>query len=355
MLVTIAKPNSGVVISCVGAATTAKLYLNPESQPNEFVKLLSECNVARLHIHHCLGHERYLHKLVDTLALPFDVTIHDYYLLSPQPHLVGADGRFVGEDLFAAAEALLEAGFAPIRPSSLEEWQRQHRWLLTDADRVIVPSNDTKRRIATAVPTRPLVLAAHPDDGIEMPITVWAPCKGDSSLRIAVVGEINQHKGSRVILECARLAKARVDPLQFHIIGAAHNAPELLRAGVSVTGPFQHDHLPRLLEEWVPHLIWYPAQCPETFSYTLSEGLKTRLPIVVSDLGALPERVGGVPWVWIQPWNIDPRQWNDFFISIRARHFFANEAPPVIGATWEVTDDFYRDRYLNWIVAGDCI
>ena len=36
-------------------------------------------------------------------------------------------------------------------------------------------------------------------------------------------------------------------------------------------------------------MLFFPAQCPETFSYTLSDALATSLPIIATDLGALKD------------------------------------------------------------------
>ena len=38
--------------------------------------------MARLHIHHTNGHEKHLRRLIRELDTPFDVTVHDYFLIS---------------------------------------------------------------------------------------------------------------------------------------------------------------------------------------------------------------------------------------------------------------------------------
>ena len=68
--------------------------------------------------------------------------------------------------------------------------------------------------------------------------------------------------------------------------------------------------LAALLDAERPDVIWFPAQVPETYSYTLSVALATRLPIVASALGAFPERLAGRPRSWLVPWDASPAQWN---------------------------------------------
>lgn len=338
-----------LTISLADRQKKGSVSFDPSTQFGELLNFLRECRTMRLHVNHILGHESYLSALIESLAVPFDVTVHDYYLLSPQPHLTDPDGRYVGDDLLAAADKLLAAAFGPSPPASLAEWQSTFRWLLERCERLIIPSMDAARRFAAAAPDARVVLTAHPDAPAPMPKLRPSGLSGDAALRIAVLGEINPHKGSNVILTCAQLARASSDPLQFVIVGATSRELEMLATGVRVTGRFRPSDLPGLLQEIDPHLIWYPAQCPETFAYTLSEGLRTGLPLVVANLGALPERVGGQPWVWIKPWDIEPRQWNEFFKCIRVRNLLPGIPPEIVGVPWTITDAFYKDKYLDWI------
>ena len=39
--------------------------------------------------------------------------------------------------------------------------------------------------------------------------------------------------------------------------------------------------------------------CPETYSYTLTTAIDSGLPIVATEIGALPERLTGRPQTWI--------------------------------------------------------
>jgi glycosyltransferase involved in cell wall biosynthesis len=170
-------------------------------------------------------------------------------------------------------------------------------------------------------------------------------------LRIGLLGEIGLHKGLGVLIDCARQVVLDRLPLEFVVIGEASPEwrPTLHQLGVKISGRYQASDLPRLVAEYTPHLLWFPAQCPETFSYTLSEALRLKLPLVVSDLGALPERVGGRAWTWVRPWNVPPQEWLAFFREIREHHFAVGAPPAPVGVPWTLTDRFYRDEYLGWV------
>ena len=65
----------------------------------------------------------------------------------------------------------------------------------------------------------------------------------------------------------------------------------------------------------MPDLLWFPAQWPETYSYTLSAALRHGLPVVCSDLGAPAQRLAGRPFSLILPWNSTPQVWLDALLT----------------------------------------
>ena len=60
-----------------------------------------------------------------------------------------------------------------------------------------------------------------------------------------------------------------------------------------------------------PDVIWFPAQVPETYSYTLSVALATGVPIVAAALGVFPERLASHADAILVPWDAAPGAWND--------------------------------------------
>lgn len=330
----------------------ARLSFDAREDLPGLAQFLKDCAVSRLHIHHFYRNEHYLRQLVGALAVPFDFTVHDYYALAPQPHLAGRDGIFVGEDLLAAEPKLLRGGFSPTQPRSLAGWQAECRWLLTEAARVIVPSRDVRQRLSSHVPGIATILAAPPLTAGDAP-PVPASLASREPLRVGLIGALGPHKGLRLLLACARLAKAGRQPLEFVVIGSVdrRHERELRDLGVTITGAYKSSDLTGLTADLRPALLWYPSQVPETFSYTLSEGMALRLPIAVVDLGALPERVGARAWTWVKPCSMDAAQWVEFFLDIRARHFLTGGPPAPNGPAWDVTDEFYRMEYLSWLAA----
>jgi len=180
---------------------------------------------------------------------------------------------------------------------SIEDWRRKQAWLVTEADRVIAPSVDAALRLQRYFPGLSPVAAYHP--GTPAPLLGPAPQRlpAGQPLRIAVLGAMAWHKGLANLRACAEKARRERLPLEFTVIGYVD--PHIPgKQPYRSSGRYQNGHLPGLLRTSESHLIWFPAQWPETFSFTLSACIRLGLPAVVPDLGAFVERVAGRPWTW---------------------------------------------------------
>lgn len=159
-------------------------------------------------------------------------------------------------------------------------------------------------------------------------------------------------KGADVLEAVAQEAARRGSPVEFHLLGYAYRSLQTQpRARLTVHGGYKEEELPALLQWLQPDLAWFPAQWPETYSYTLSACLAAGLPIVAPDIGAFPERLAGRPWSWVHAWDASTAQWLDFFTQVRQNHFIERQAPEVPQAAGAVQarpgDSFYAQDYLQ--------
>src|SRR5439155_5323770 len=141
---------------------TVKLYWPREGEsfaayfrlPDELSLLadvLKSIGVARLHFHHVHRLPRAILELPSAVGVPFDCTLHDYFAICPQYHLVTEDGRYCGEpDAIGCAACLAR------RPGQwgldINDWRGVFAEFLRGADRVIAPSNDVSERIRRYFP-----------------------------------------------------------------------------------------------------------------------------------------------------------------------------------------------------------
>ena len=167
-------------------------------------------------------------------------------------------------------------------------------------------------------------------------------------LRVAVIGALGLHKGLDRLRACAEQARSGRLPLEFVLIGYVDaRPPGSSREPFRQTGEYSQEQLPAILAELRPHLVWFPAQSPETYSFTLSAALSTGVPVVVPDLGAMPERVAGRAWTWIVPWQWDTARLLEFLVSIREANFQRGSAPAISGRLPVARSDFYQSEYLR--------
>ncbi|HVE51148.1 MAG TPA: glycosyltransferase [Casimicrobiaceae bacterium] len=287
--------------------------------------------VARLHFHHVHGMPRSILDVPHASRLPYDVTLHDYVAICPQHHLVTASGGYCGEPAEPGCAACI-AGRPNAWGLDIVAWRALFAEFLRAASRVIAPSRDVAERIKRYVPDVPIDVWPHAELPIEMP----------TLHRVATLGMLSREKGRDVVVACAEDAQRRKLPLTFRVLGAVSSAlPPLPPHRLSISGEYVEAELPRLIASEHVDVLWFPAQVPETFAYTLSVALATGLPIVASNLGALPERTAGHPHTRLVAWNSTPATWNAALLDAAPlRLAVATRARTVDPVE-------YRERYLS--------
>jgi GT2 family glycosyltransferase/glycosyltransferase involved in cell wall biosynthesis len=283
---------------------------------DELASFLRTVNLHRVHVHHVAGLDLDLGALLRRLDVGYDVTVHDYYAICPQVNLLPSPGhRYCGEPGPAACNACIAR-----RPSygarEILSWRRSHARLLVGAERVLCPSEDVRARLARHGLARNAVLAAH--EAVHE--TAWnvraPPAVAGRPLRIAVLGVLAGHKGEISVVTLAEAAPA--EEISLHLIGRAERElPAGLAARMSVTGEYQEAELPGLLARVKPHVVWFAAQWPETYSYTLSAAIDAGLPIVATRIGAFPERLAGRPLTWLVEPTASTEEWRAIFRAVR--------------------------------------
>jgi GT2 family glycosyltransferase/glycosyltransferase involved in cell wall biosynthesis len=273
------------------------------------VSLLRSLGLVRIHFHHVHDLPRAVLDLPGGVGVPYDCTLHDYYAICPQYHLDAEDGRYCGEpDALGCAACLTR------RPGQwgldITAWRGALGQLLRGADRVLAPSRDVAQRIARYFPDVEALVMPHPEAPLFEPGRVT---------RVVTLGNLSPEKGLRVATSCAADARTRRLPLSFRVLGATTEpVPQWPDVPLSIHGQYPDDGLAALIAAERPDVIWFPAQVPETYSYTLSVALAAGAPIVVSSLGALPERVAGHPRSVVVRWDATPAEWNDALLKAGA-------------------------------------
>lgn len=114
--------------------------------------------------------------------------------------------------------------------------------------------------------------------------------KKNAGLRVAFVGGINSEKGGKAVTEIIRHGSSQIE---WYVIGGI-GEPELAhlrKNNLIKTGYYHQEDLYIYLKYYQIDVVCILSKCPETFSYTLSEAIVSHIPVIVTDTGALGQRV----------------------------------------------------------------
>jgi len=280
----------------------------------EMVGFLKDLGVKRLHFHHLVEYGDQVLGLPADLGVGYDFSAHDYYSICPLYNLVSTDGRYCGEPDVDGCAACLSKHEA-LTGLDIDEWRGRWAGLINGADRVIVPSNDVSGRLRRYFPEANYVYLPHPEAAEAMDGTAMEE-RGDA-IKVLVLGELSVAKGARLLEDCAADAATRGLPLSFRVLGWARERlrqePEI---PLFIMGPYEDSQLDDLIERERADVIFFPAQWPETYSYTLSAAMRSGLAVVAPRLGAFTERLAGYPGALLMDWDTGAADWNNLFLSI---------------------------------------
>lgn len=279
--------------------------------------LLASLPIESVEIHHFLGLDPRLVSTALAFGTSYDVYLHDYSWICPRITLTNETGRYCGEpDLAACIRCIKRNGSDLTEDIAVDALRRRSNRWLAGATHIYAPSRDTAQRYARYFPKLKFTVAP-----LEADITASAmPVRSNRKpVRVALLGAIGEHKGYQVLLDCARDANKRGLDLEFLIIGYSHNDAQLTKtAKVFITGRYGDGEVPGFLAREQPHIIWLPSVWPETWCYTLTHALRSGLPIVVFDIGAMAERLRDVGSGELLPLGMPAKQINMRLMAIAA-------------------------------------
>lgn len=331
----------GVRLSVPALPGLPTIVIHPEGVP-QLAALLGSFGIDRVHVHHWLGLGMDLRRLIDAVGVPFDVTVHDYYSICPRINLMRSlDSGYCGEPGPADCNACIAARFTH-GLTDITAWRNNTAWLLNEAERVICPSEDVRRRMSRYAPHARLRVVPHEP----VTETAWRvaarPLRRGERMRIGILGVVAKHKGLDSLV-----AAADLDPrlYEFVVIGYCEPAlPRRARRIIVEKGRYEDSDLARLLAEADLHVAWFPVRCPETFSFTLSAALAAGLPIIAPPLGAFPERLEQRPLTWFSEPTTEPAALGRLFADVRTT-LERSAAEPATAPRRTTGEDFYASTY----------
>lgn len=267
--------------------------LTCDERERAFREVLYHHGVDLVHFHHFVGHVPSLAYVAKHLGIPTAFTAHDFFgvchefnLLSYKKEFCGAPDVSISQcDVCLGSKHNIASGSQAARRNFWNDVLRQLDMLVFNTEY----SRQTFAQIYPAVRQHPhtrILPVPIPDGGIQRQHRSPRP------LKIALLGNLTFQKGGDVLARALPLLASA--PIEFHIFGRVDPQYEWLsdrnkHQNIIVHGAYDAGKLPDALRECQASLhasIW-----PETYCLTLSEAWQLGLVPIVTDIGALGERV----------------------------------------------------------------
>jgi hypothetical protein len=156
--------------------------------------------------------------------------------------------------------------------------------LLKTADFIIYPSNFVKNIFDSIYVFENAKLSRHIDykvyDILDIP-------KVEKNINIGIINNIDICKGADYYPKVFSISKYKGYHIQYHVFGM--NKIEL--ANVIFHGPYVEDEIFSLLKKNDIHGLVFLNKWGESYSYSLTKGINSGLPILYSNIGAYMERL----------------------------------------------------------------
>lgn len=275
-----------------------------------------EFGITLLEYHQLVDQPRKIMEVPAQTGLPYTFIAHDYFTFCPQISLSLKDGTFCGVPELEECEKCFHKRRVE-RIRNVKEWRDSTEQFLSGAEKVTTPSIAAAKYFAQIF--KGLEVQAIPHKELEPEVVESEPqWRGESGqeLTIGVLGALSRIKGADCLEKAAVDAAKRKLPIRFVLIGYGYRTllsePD---AKLLTTGAYKHHQIQSLMKKHEIDAVWFTAQWPETYSYTLSQAMSGDYPIIAPDIGAFPERLENRKLSLILPWDLTVNEVNDRILT----------------------------------------
>lgn len=239
-----------------------------------------------LHVHH------FLFQTFDAIDIAKErnvysiITLHDLYMICPSINMVYRDKYCEYDDKKDCLKCLnIRYG---VNSNILSNWQKTCLNVLNKFDKIIVPSENTKKIFNNIYKDLKIEVVEH---GVTTTEIKNKNKKNTSNeFNIAFVGAMAIHKGSNILKDL--ISKSTDRKIKIHLFGKSEDKGLLKNKSNYINhGPYIRGELPQLLVDNNIDLVCIFATWPETYSYTLTESYMAQVPILTFNIGAVGDRV----------------------------------------------------------------
>ncbi len=230
-------------------------------------------------------------KLKRLTCAQLEIKAHDFYALCPSPHLLNFSNKYcaVPADQSICDQCLKKNVGWHIPgcwPENISNWRSAFSQLLKEATKIDFFDSSTfdiYKKIFI-FPDEKISITPHNDNYFN--VSIYPNLSG--KLHLGLLGTLTVVKGGEIVNELSSHIKKNQLDIPITLIGSSMLP---LEENITITGNYKPSDLPRLISEYKINVVFISSIVPETFSYTLSEAIKMKLPIICFDLGAQGNRV----------------------------------------------------------------
>lgn len=249
-----------------------------------------------LHVHHFLFQTFDVIDVAKERNIYSIITLHDLYMICPSINMVYKD-KYCEYEHEKDCLRCLHNRYG-VNNNILSKWQQTCKQVLEKFDKIIVPSENTKKIFMNVYKNIEIEVVEH---GVNV-IEVKQRKQQSNSFNIAFVGAMAIHKGSNVLKQLIKLNNN--SNIKIHLFGKSEDSELAKSRGNYINhGQYKRGELPQLLIDNNIDLVCIFATWPETYSYTLTESYMAHVPILTFDIGAVGDRVEKDRLGWIIEFN----------------------------------------------------
>ncbi len=283
-----------------------KLEFHNEEYKQIISSIIDTFQIDLIHVHHLIGHPFDIFNIAKIRHIPIVFSIHDFYSVCPSINLINPNDEFChGKNSLNECEMCLRK--SKLNLNSVTSWRNHFTDIFEKTTLVITPSKSTFDILNTYYPNikgKFTIIGHGHDKELLISKEMIKKSKGIhyKPIHIAFIGVLSPIKGRKIFYDLAYSNGLRGET-KWSIFGISdiHSAVGYHQnLNITIYGKYKNfEELKSLILENEVNLVIFPAKCAETFSYTLSEIWAIQIPVLVSNLGALKERVekNGGGWV----------------------------------------------------------
>lgn len=275
--------------------------------------IIRNFSIDIVHVHHLIFHTFDIANCIKENNVYGIITLHDLYFICPTINMLYKE-TYCETLEKKDCKYCFKTRFG-LNNNILNNWQKNVLNLFNKFDKVLVPSDNTKMLYKKVYKDLDIEVIEHGLDISDFEGRIDSDKQleiknklvdNKKEFNVAFIGVMTIHKGSKILKEIVKTNNT--NNIKVHLFGKCEE--EFLTKNTSnytFHGRYVREELPKLLKKNKIDLICIFATWPETFSYTLSEALIAKIPVITYDIGAVADRVKRSNVGWVVNYNENPK------------------------------------------------